>query len=125
MVHFGLIWPISPSVLVCRSGHAGGVTDTRSGGGIRGQSRFGPFGFLFGLSVCSFACAEADMRVECQTAAAVAAYAAKLSLMLEPDAGGAPQPTPFGRLAPPLGLARVKVRLLSPFRRRQAFAAVV
>lgn len=59
--------------------------------------------------------AEADIRVEGQTATAVAAYAGKLSLMLEPDANAAPQPTPFGRLAPPLGLARVKVRLLPPF----------
>lgn len=44
-----------------------------------------------------------------QTAAAVAAHASMLAGMLEPADAAAVQLTPFGRLAPPLGLARVKV----------------
>ncbi len=54
--------------------------------------------------------AEADIRVEGQTAAAVAAHAPALAAMLQPPEGVQPQLTPFGRLDPPLGLARVKVR---------------
>lgn len=47
--------------------------------------------------------------MEAQTAAAVAAHAPALAAMLEPAQGAEPQLTPFGRLDPPLGLARVKV----------------
>ena len=53
--------------------------------------------------------AEADIMVEGQTAAAVAAHAPALAAMLQPPEGVQPQLTPFGRLDPPLGLARVKV----------------
>lgn len=44
-----------------------------------------------------------------QTAAAVAAHASLLAGMLEPADDSMVQLTPFGCLAPPLGLARVKV----------------
>ena len=44
-----------------------------------------------------------------QTASAVAAHAAALAAMLEPEDSSTVQLTPFGRLTPPLGLARVKV----------------
>jgi hypothetical protein len=54
-------------------------------------------------------CTRAGVACIVQTAAAVAAHASMLAGMLEPADGSAVQLTPFGRLAPPLGLARVKV----------------
>lgn len=52
--------------------------------------------------------AEEPSLCRVQTAAAVASHAAALAAMLEPADSSAVQLTPFGCLAPPLGLARVK-----------------
>ncbi len=61
-----------------------------------------------GHELCCWCEAEEPSLCRVQTAAAVASHAAALAAMLEPADSSAVQLTPFGCLAPPLGLARVK-----------------